>query len=259
MLFGAQTAWAHGDTHDRIHTLTQEIELNKKNAELYLKRGRLHTEHSEKLLAEQDFQMALKLDPNLTATELARAENFYNSAQFLNAKKSLDKFLLKNPKNVDGLITRARTLMKLNQMLTAIADFSSAIENATPPHPEYFLERAEAQLKVATIGREIVVSGIDEGIKRLGYSVNLELKAIQLEIEVSLFDRALKRIDKLTSFADRKETWFAKKGDILRQANRFTEAKVAYNAALKEIESLTPYQAKTKEILELKAHIKKQL
>jgi predicted negative regulator of RcsB-dependent stress response len=100
------------------------------------------------------------------------------------------------------------------------------------------------------------LSGLDEGIKKLGPLVTLQLMPIDLELRRHNYDGALNRLALIAAQSERKETWLVRRGEILKLAGKEEEARAAFNDALVAIESLPPERRQSKAVtaLELRAH-----
>ena len=86
----------------------------------------------------------------------------------------------------------------------------------------------------------------------------MQLTAIDLEVRQKRYDAALARIDTVAAATPRKETWLARKGEILRQAGRPAEAREAYRAALQALESLPPARRNVPATAALEKNIREQ-
>jgi tetratricopeptide (TPR) repeat protein len=161
------------------------------------------------------------------------------------------------PNHVDALVTRARVLVRQNHWVEAAADYSRAIAQLAKPKPEYYIERAEAL--VAGGRKDEALGGIDEGVKRLGPIVTLQLFAINLELSSKSYDAALSRLEQISVQSPRKESWLARRGDILLVAGREDEARNAFKAALAAIEALPQYHRTTKATMELERRVRAAL
>jgi predicted Zn-dependent protease len=247
-------AQAHEGLHEQIEAITAKIKRDPKNPSLYLQRGELHRLHRDWSRAAADYDSAERLRPALTVVDLARGKMFFDSGNFHRAKVTLDRFLDRQPKHYEGLVTRARVLAKLGSSAEAARDFSAALENSAVPEPELYLERAQV-IGTDKAGIDDALRGLDEGIKRLGSVVTLQLAAIDLEARRRSYDGALHRLDLITAQSERKESWLVRRGEILKMAGRDEEARAAFNAALVAIESLAagPRQSRATAALELRA------
>lgn len=250
-------AVAHGDLHEQIETVTRQIRRSPREAQLHLKRGELHRAHGDWKKALADYDRAAGLDPGMEIVLLARGQALLESGQFRPAKDELDRFLKKQPNHADGHLIRARALAKLNEHPAAAEDYTLAINLSEEPRPEFFLERAEVLVRD---GRpEAALQGIQAGIDKLGSIVTLQLSAIDMELNLRRFEAALARLDGLTAQSQRKESWLARRGEILLQAGRTNEARAACTSALTELESLPSRLRKTEAMRELEARVRRTL
>ena len=228
-------AHAHEGLHEQIAAITAKIRRDPKNASLYLQRGELHRLHRDWARAAADYDRAEQFQPSLESVDLARGKLLFDSGKLQRAKRTLDRFLSRQPGSYEGLITRARVLAKLRFRSEAVADFTEALAQAADP--ELYIERSRV---LAADEQRIseALSGLDEGIAKLGPLVTLQLAAIDLELRRKNFDNALGRLDQIAAQSERKEEWLVRRGEILKLAGRDEDARAAFNAALLAIESL---------------------
>ena len=250
---------AHGDLHEQILAVTEQIAKDPKNSELYLKRGELHRMHQEWDLAQADYDHAVDLNPSLAVIDFTRGRMFLEANWPNSAKVCLDRFLLKHTNHVEGFIARARTLVKLEKPLDAARDFTTAIRYAPTGRPELYIERAQALTGAGDKHYIEALRGLDEGIERLGPLVTIQLHAIDLELKRKQFDAALARLEKISAQSPRKETWLARRGEILLQAGRREEARAAYEQALKALDTLPPGRRNVPSMNELERRIRAAL
>jgi tetratricopeptide (TPR) repeat protein len=245
---------AHEGLHEQIAEVTAQIKRDPKNASLYLKRGELNRLHRDWTAAFADYSRAEQLNPRLDEVKFGRGRTYFEADKPRQARIWLDRFLIAKPSHVDALVTRARVLVKLNQHLAATADYSRAIAQLEKPKPEYYIERAQAFVAIGRTDEALV--GIDEGVKRLGPIVTLQLFAIDLELSSKRYDSALSRLELISAQSPRKESWLARRGDILLVAGREDEARKAFTAALAAIEALPPNHRATKATFELERRVR---
>ena len=258
----SSSAQAHEGLHEQIVAITARIKRDPKNASLYLQRGELHRLHREWTRAAADYDRAARLDPELKIVDFVRGKMLFESRRFARARLTLDRFLTQQPSHFEGLVTRARVLAKIGATSDAIKDFTEAL--AVSPDPELYLERAQVTAQHAKGVREQnrideALNGLDEGIKRLGPLVTLQLAAIDLELRRHNYDGALARLDLVTSQSERKETWLVRRGEILALASRPDEARAAFQSALTAIDALPPSRRQTRSITALKLRIRSGL
>ena len=162
-------AMAHGDLHEQIAAATTQIESQPQSADLFLKRAELQRLHGEWTAALNDCARAERLQPGSDFVEFVRGKIFFGAGRYTEARTALDKFLQVQPKHPGALIVRARTLVKLQLIERAVADYSAAIALSKSPEPDFYLERAQAW-QLANQPRQ-ALAGLDEGIARLGTSL----------------------------------------------------------------------------------------
>jgi tetratricopeptide (TPR) repeat protein len=252
-------ARAHGDLHDQIASVTGQIRQDPRNAMLFLKRGELYRVHGEWDAAQADYDQVTQFAPDFAAIDFFRGRMLLEAGRSKPARKSLDRFLERQPDHAEALIARARVLVKLGEGEAAANDFTRAITRVPDPKPDYYLERAQALVSAGDGHVDDALRGLDEGIQRLGPLVALRVRAIDLELLRKDFDGALARLEQIIAQSPRRETWLARKGDILEQAGRTREAREAFAAALTAIESLPPNHRKSKTIVALENRLRPAL
>ena len=235
-LLGVFSAFAHGDLHLQIVEITKEIDKSPKNAELFMHRADLHRAHGDWDAAQADYDHAFALDPKIPYIDLARARMFLEANWAMSCKTAVDRFLARNPDHPDGLIIRARALVKLGQRLDAAQDYTKSIAKTVDGKPELFLERAQALAAEGPSHVDEAIKGLDEGVQKLGPLVTLNLYAM--------------------AKAPRKETWLERRGNILRQAGKPAEARQAYEAALEAMKTLPPVRRNVPAMLELEKRLR---
>jgi tetratricopeptide (TPR) repeat protein len=265
------TAQGHADPDVEIADLTRRIEASPSDASLYLKRGELYRFRRDWQAAFADYHAASRLAPQLAAVDLARALAFHGAGLPVRALEAVDRFLAKHPEHVPARIARARILVRLGRRVEAAADYTRAIAAASIPggpgagapaewpEPEYYLERA--QVLAAEGGQHIAeaIRGLDEGIAKLGPAITLELAAVDLELERGQTQRAIARLESIEARSRRKESYRARRGEILERAGRLTEARRAYAEALSALDTLPDWKRKARTMEKLRASVESAL
>jgi tetratricopeptide (TPR) repeat protein len=243
----------HGDLDDQIAEATRRIERSPRDAALWFRRGELHRFHEDWPAALADLRRAAELDPSMQGVDLALGKTWLLAGDAAKAREALDRFLAKQPGHAEARVDRGRALAALGLKAEAEAEFTRAIELLAEPRPEHYLERARVQ------EAERAAAGLEEGLRRLGSVVTLELALLDLELEARRFDAALARIDRLSAAAPRKESWLVRKADVLREAGRPAEAREAFAAALAAIESLPAGRRAARATAELEKRVREAL
>lgn len=257
-------ALAHGDLHGQIMQLTEQIKSapagSIKLAVLHLHRGELHRLHGEFKEAEADFELVAKFDPErkqekLRDLDLARGRLYLDWGKPKQAKEALDRYVAKHGDDPAGLINLAQALVTLGWGIEAVAHLDRAIAKHPQPEPDHFIGRAQILEKLGAKHLDRAVRGLDDGIRRLGPVVTLEVKAIDLEIKLKRWSSALRRVDLLHDGQPRKDIWLARKAEILDLAGQPQQAAEARRKALAAHDKLPPTLREQK----LSVNLRKQL
>ena len=262
LLLLATLATAHGGLHEQIAEVTALIKRAPLNATLYLKRAELYRLQQNWRRAEADYNQAARLQPGLAVADLARGQMLFEAGRPKPAKVALDRFLISQPEHLEALVTRARVLVKLGQRVEAAQDFTAAISLASTPQPELYIERARSLAGAPGSNIDNIneaLRGLDEGLTRLGPLVTLQLYAVDLELRLKSYDKALARLETVAAQSPRKETWLFRRGEVLLLAGRNTEAHTAFASALAALESLPLRRRRTRAVADLEVRLRSAL
>ena len=231
-----QTLSAHDGLREQIAAISTQIAASPDNVELIVRRAALHraARHWKEALADLDRAGALA--PGSTAIDLVRARVLFDTGDLQGAVDATSRVLGRDSGQVDALIVRGRARSRLGRSRDAVTDLTRALD--ARPQPDLYIERARATLGSGRVAIDAALSGLDEGIVRLGPIVTLELEALDLELRLERYDSALLRLDRDSAQAQRKESWRVRRAGILEKAGRPGEAREAYLAALAAAEAL---------------------
>jgi tetratricopeptide (TPR) repeat protein len=202
----------------RIARVTREIEAAPLAAPLYLRRGELLREDRDFERAYADFERAAALAPGLAGLDFAWARLWLEAGRPERALAALDRLLAREPEHAHALVLRGRARAALGDPLAAAADLGAALRRFERPTPELVLERAALQRSAGDL--DAALSGIDEGIARLGPAYSLLRAAIELEVEREGWAAALARSDALPEPLRERPEWQKRRGDWLLALGR---------------------------------------
>jgi tetratricopeptide (TPR) repeat protein len=234
---GARSARAHAPADARIAWITGQIERHPGQAELYMERGDLYRESGDRARARADYLRARRLGPELASIDLRLGILALEDGRPGAALRLFDRSLRSRPGDAAAYRLRARALQDLGRPLEAAAAFQRAMA-VTPPDrvwPEDYL--AWARALEAGGRRSEAIEALDEGMRRLGSIVSLQLPAIALDLDLGRVEEALGRLDALRAGPGRPEVWLGRRGEILEAAGRAAEAHGAYAEALELLRS----------------------
>ena len=239
-LAAGPAALSHDDADARIRALDRRIAEEPPNASLFLDRGELHRIEGDHGAALADYARARALDPGLVVVDLCVGRAHLESDRPAEAVEVLTRYLANRPGDARALALRGTGRAALGDHLLAAEDLSYAIalHGDRDPSLGLYLARARALREAGGVHLAEALTGLDEGLERLGRPVTLELMALDLERTMGRFESALARLDRLVAGARRPEPWLVRRGEVLEQAGRREEARQAYEAARVALEVL---------------------
>lgn len=243
----------------QIDDLTKQIEKDPRNLELYFRRAELHRIHLDWPAAQADFSHVLALDRANKHVDLGLGRLMGDSGWPLSALGHFDRFIGNFPKHAEARSTRGRLLARLGQPVAAADDFAAAIQLSSDPTPELFIEQAQTLSALSPDHVNKAIQTLDSGIQRIGPLVTLQLMAIDLELKRTNFTAALERVDSVAQRSPRKETWLARRAEILTKAGRPGEARESYEAALAALNTLPPVRRNVPAMAQLEKRIREQI
>lgn len=247
MLLVPPWALAHGTLQAPIAALDRELALQPANLAARLERA-------DFLRLEGDFGSALEdlaaidaISPANPDAAWIRARVLVDQGREAPAIVELNRWLSIHPAHPGALELRARARTSVGDLNGALLDYDAAIAAAPAPDPDLFSARAEVQRarRSGPTGAEEALAGLLAGIRKLGPVPGLELAALRLELDLGRYQDALLRIDALAATATRKETWLARRADILEQMGREDAARATWEEAVAACEALPPGQFRT--------------
>ena len=203
----------HEGKHEQIDAATKAIEEAPKDYSRRMARAELYLVHGELKACRSDLEVARSMAPQEPSRQLMEGRLEFACGEFEQALALAQPFLLSEERD--------------QQYFTAL------------------LLRAELHLTCEEGGLSKAITGLEQGVERMGPVVGLLLRLAQLEEEAGRIDSALSRIESLAAQSSRKETWHKMRGDILLRAERADEARTAYQDAWEALEQLPPKRRKT--------------
>ena len=251
-------ASSHPGFDDEIDHITERINAEPANAELYWLRGDVNRiyKHWDRALA--DFQEVRRIDPEFYKSDLGIGRSYYDQSLYLDAITYLNRFLVREPCNIRGLLVRARAWHQLGRHQRAAGDYTLAIEQFKSPQkptPVFYLERAKTLEAAGWAYVDDAVKGLDEGLKMLGPIITLELYAVDLETKRKNYDAALQRMDRIIKRSARKDVYLVSRSKILMLAGREDEARQDLQSAQDAIERLPSSRRESRAVKQIEAYI----
>lgn len=250
---------AHADIDERIAIVDAEIAHSPNDADLFLKRADLHRLHEEMAAALADYRQAEALDPASHRADFGRGQLYLASGDPVAALASLDRYLSVTADNADAWLTRARALVAAGRHREAVADYERAIALHARVVPEYYIERADAQIAADDGHVDAALAGLDQALEVLGPVFTLQDKAIGLEIVRRRYDHALARLDTLPDTLRSTPAFLLRRGELLELAGRYDAAQAMYREALDKLDALPGQRRATRAQRELEETLMSRL
>jgi len=248
---------AHQGLHEQIAAVTERIRHEPRNGALYLRRAELYRQHHQWRLAARDYERAHRYDPSLEPVDLGKGTMLLERGRAAEALFPLRRYVRAEPSDARGHLALGRAYAALGRTPEAVDELTLAVRYTPDPDPDLILERA--RVLAAADRRDEALRTLDEVLATRGPLIALQLAAIDLEVQSRDYDAALRRIDEAEASSPRKESWLARRGEILLRAGRPMEARAAYQSALDAIAALPPERRSTRAMLELQAKLRRAL
>ena len=255
-LIKASEAFAHGDLHERIANITQEIKRSTDPVDLYVRRAELHSQHRDWTAARGDFVRARSFTPPSKLLDFYEGRMEYKARRPAVAITLLDRQLRAIPDHLSARLFRARSEVQAGRLGDAIRDYDEILDRMENPSPDFYIERARAQV-ANKVDVTKILNGIDRGSARLEPVVTLQIFALELEMQHQRWAAALRRIDRTLPTLPLQSPWLLHRGEVLVQLGRTEEARTAYSRALQQIEAIPASRRQSRMFRSLteKAHV----
>ena len=255
LLLLAGPSFAHLPWDDQLDVLAEQIREEPLNASLYVRRADLRKELGDIQGASIDLDRASELDPQLDLVDLGRGLLSLEVDDPQMAQFFLDRFLDRNPDHAKALLASARALRQLQEFDLAAKRYQGAIDGYSMVKPAFFVELAEVQVEAGSPGA--AVETLDEGVRRFGPLTSLQIRAIDILADQGKTQKALNRLDRLTTTSPQTAKWMLRKGEILESAGRWVEAEVAYTNSRVELDKQMNGSRKNRSLVALEKDLKK--
>ena len=257
LLLANTAAFSHGDLISSINAVTEQIELDNADPDLYFKRAELYRRHLDWSSAANDYDSAKKLGFDLTELLFYRGRMHFEAGQYTLAESLLDAHLVQSPNSAKALLVRAD--IPTRDPLEAVEDIDLALKLVRTQTPDMFLDRAKLTIKAGPEHFDRMISGIQEGIDTLGPLVSLISFGVTQCETTQQHQMGVVLIATLPEKVRKQANWQARLGDLHSASNDPITARVHYLAALGAIEALPFSRRKTRAMLQLEEQIRTAL
>jgi len=223
-------SWSHPEREFLEQAVREELGRAPGDPELLMRQARLRemARDWDGALSQVEHARAHGADP--AAVAAARGRILLAAGRPRRALAAYERALALRPDAFETMFARGRAHLALGDAARADHDFARAIARMREPRPEHVIARRDALL--ARGRRAAAVDALDAGIARLGPIATLVLPAVELDVQLGHYERALGRLDRLVEHGPANAVWIARRADVLMRAGRRDEARAAYAQAL---------------------------
>ncbi len=246
-------ASSHEGIHGRLERLDAEL-LHAESPVLLVERGNLHRLHGEWMRALADFARARELDPDVRGAHLGRARTLSSIGAADAALVHVEHHLAQEPEDARAIAFQAELLLMIAAPERAAHAYERAIDLTEAPSPELYLGHARALVELGDVSEAL--ARLEAALDELGPVPGLALYSVDLCVVTGRFDDALDLLDELAARSSRRESWLARRGEVLLAADRPDAARTAFREARLAIADLPAKYRRTRAVLELDARLR---
>ncbi|MEZ5007126.1 MAG: hypothetical protein R2753_03120 [Chitinophagales bacterium] len=219
--------YGHGEIHDRINLVTEEISQSPNDPVLYIKRGSLYMDDGDYDKTFLDIEAAKALaGEEYPPTMFLLAKMCFKMETYDIALRHINSFLSKEEGHVLGLLTKAKILTALEENDEAANFYQQAIEKTTTLLPENFMDLINVQIEAGQL--DAAYQNYELAQMKFGNLLVFDLKAIEISEARSDFNTIHQILDDIIESQQRKERWHYKKAEYYLKAGE-------YEASIKEL------------------------
>jgi tetratricopeptide (TPR) repeat protein len=216
---------AHGDLHERILEVTQEIKISPDSAFLYFKRGKLYHQHNDFENSLKDLKKSRKLGLRNNEQSFLFAKNYFYLKKYNIGIKYASKILKDQPNNVSAQKIIGKTYFQQKKYKKAALSFEKVILNSKETFPDNYLDASKAWYALRKEnGIERAQSLLIEAIEELGNNIVLYNKLIAYNVDLGDYSSAINFQKKVIDFSHRKERGYLKLAKLQILQKNYTEA-----------------------------------
>lgn len=245
--------YAHGDLHQRILKLTEQIKEDPNNPQLYLKRGQLYYQHQEYENAEQDYVKTLQLDPDNLEVLYWEAMLYLDTKRTADGLKAAEACLKERPNDVLTLRAYAKLLVQDGRAEEAVKPLQQVLSFAEELLPENYLELSAV---LTAMGKDtMAIVWLKKGIAEMGPVFTLKSALLERYKSAGMHTEAIEEYSTMAQHSARKETYYYEIAKLYLLQNNKQQAAVYLQKAQIALESLPWHLQMTDAMKQLNADI----
>lgn len=245
---------AHGDLHERIVKVSEEISKDPLNPELYFKRGQLYFYHEDFNLALADYQKAKSL--GLASDDVAywEARLYLQTEQTSKGINTINQYLAAHPTDVNALRVYGKLAEQAKDWPTAIEQFELVITHTTTPLPDNYMELVYALKQ--TNNYDGALKWLSNGVEKLGRLFVFDAERVAIYKAQDNYPKAIEVYTYWALSSNRKESYYYEIANCYKHLGDKENARTFYELSLSAIQRLSQHLQDTAAMKELAANIK---
>jgi len=237
-------AYSHPGDELGLQRLQHLIETQPQQQMLFIKRGALYTRAGHFSLALADFERAQTLGP-APAVSFELGVYYFQRGQMASAAEQFDQYLGSYGTVPAALEYRIKTARQLGQVEQARDLFELLVDQSPYANPSHYLAAANTEIEAQSPLADVLLL-IDRGISRFGPVPQLQLVAIELELQRGDYQQAISRHQTLAAATGQSPHWLAKQAQLLAAGQRREEAVTLARRALQALRNQTSTPARAR-------------
>jgi tetratricopeptide (TPR) repeat protein len=259
-LLFSNTSEAHGDLHQRIQNVTNQIQTNPDSTYLYLKRGILYYQHEQFEKSLQDLKECEMRKYSDKILDLTFAKTYQKMGALDQSLNYLAKIIKKDDKYVNAWRLQGQVYFEKGEFEQASKSYMNVIHKAIRRLPSNYIDASLSFEKIENgSGKEKSISVINKAIMDLGPLMTFYDRMVYLGLKYEDYDLAIENQNNIVEISQRKESSLYKRAQVQVHFGNVQRAKYDLHAAKKAIESLPPRLIKTTAMIELQKQINNQI
>lgn len=252
-------AYSHGDLHQRIEEISNEIIKHPDSAFLFVKRGKLYYQHESFKKSLKDLIKSESLRYRSPEQQLLFAKNYFRLNRFKKSLSIIDTILITDSYNVNVIKLKARIFFKQGHFKKAALMHEKVIEYTSKTFPENYIDASIAWEFLNTKeGLSNAYLIVNKGISDLGEINSLYNRLISLATVKKDYDYAIKMQLKTIELSPRKERGYYNLSKLYFLKNEFSNSKESLILARQHFNKLPLRIKNTSFMKELLEKIKTQ-
>lgn len=233
-VFLSATVWAHGDLHERINNVTEEIKEDPENPALYFKRGQLYFHHEEYDNALADYDKAIELGLNNDEIDYWKARLYLATDETDQGIEVVTRYLATHPDDVNATRIYAKLALAAGDTETAIIQFEQVLSLANTTLPENYMELVAVLRQ--TNNPDKALYWLEQGAHALGQLYVFDAEMIAIYEEMGQYTEVIAVYERLAEARNRKEGYYyeiarcyQKMGDAVQAKQYLDLSREAFN------------------------------